>query len=48
MWNYFCGGLGHLLMCNISLSVSRPGLSHGPPVPGSLGAPVCQQLTEAV
>jgi hypothetical protein len=35
MWNYFCGGLGQLLMYDISLSVSRPGLSHGAPVPSA-------------
>jgi hypothetical protein len=37
MWNYFCGGLGQLLMYNISLSVSRMERHTGP---GSLGAPV--------
>jgi hypothetical protein len=44
MSNYFCGGLGQLLMYNISLSVSRLECHTGP---GSLGAPVfCQQLTQ--
>jgi RNA polymerase II subunit A small phosphatase-like protein len=37
MWNYFCGGLGQLLMYNKSLSVSRLECHRGS---GSLGTPV--------